>query len=343
MIRNTSSVLSTIQAAAADITQTAGVLGITGCPSMKYNLIRNAGNGYLLKISEYVGSITVTPTAANSTTFTLVITQYNAAIGRVVTEQVSYTTAASGDTATTICNAWRAQLALFNDLKVTGSGTATFIITATANVRSAIINVVALTSGISVATTPANTAAVSAATNATPIVLTTAANTWVVGQLVTSLGQATNTAANGTFLITATNGTTTITLGNQYTGEDVAGNGATGTGTVTHGSFGVSASPSTTNVSAGNQSRGSYYDLVAAGVSASLLSTTKTYNTIIFDYAVLSNNSVAGASSLEENTHTLYVLDDATNFAAFRTRMLEITADYTASTTVADPKNAAIV
>ncbi len=232
---------------------------------------------------------------------------------------------------------------MFADLKVAGTGTTTFIITATASVRSAIVNVVATSANISVATTPANTAAVSAATNATPIVLTTAANTWVVGQLITSAGQATNTAANGTFLITATNGTTTVTLGNQFTGEDVAGNGATGTGTATHGAFAVSASPSTTNVSAGNQSRGSYLDLIAAGVNSSLITSTKTYNTIIFDYGVKSGNTVGGNTSEEEDIHTLYVLDDATNFANFRTRMLEITHDYTASSVVADPLNLAIV
>lgn len=343
MLRNTYSVLSTIAAAAADITQSSGYLSITGCPPMKYSGIRSTGNGYLKQVTEYVASITVTPTAVASSTYTLVITQFNATIGRNVTEQVSCTTASSGDTATIICNAWRAQLALFPDLKVAGTGTATFIITATANVRSAIVNVVALNANISVATTPANTAVVSAATNATPIVLTTAANTWVVGQLVTSAGQATNTAANGTFLITATNGTTTVTLGNQFTGADVAGNGATGTGTATHGAFAVSASPSTTNVSAGNQSRGSYYDLVAAGVTASLLSTTKTYNTIVFDYDVKSGNTVGGAISQEENTHTLYVQDDATNFSAFATRINEITNDYVASATTADPKNAAII
>jgi hypothetical protein len=344
MTRTTYSVLSTIQASAADITQTAGVLGITGCPPMKYSLIRNAGNGYMKKVTEYVGSITVTPTAANSSTYTLVITQYNAVIGRTVTEQVSYTTAASGDTATTICNAWRAQLALFSDLKVAGTGTATLIITATASVRSAVFNVVSIAGNTSVASTAANYAAIVSSTNATPTVVTTAANTWVVGQLITISEHLVNTAANGTFLITATNGTTTVTLGNQYTGADIAGNGVGGaTGNVAHGSFAVLAAPSTTNVSAGNQSRGAYSDLIAAGVSASLISSSKTYNTIVFDYGAKSSNTVGGATSEEENIHTLYVQDDATNFSAFATRINEIVLDYTASATTADPKNAQLV
>lgn len=246
MLRNTYSVLSTIQAAAADITQSQGVLSITGLVPMKYSLIQGTGAGELAPVAETLQVTTVTPTAANSSTYTLVITQFVESIGRLVTEQVSYTTAPSGDTATTICNAWRAQLAAYNDLAITGSGAATFIMTAEAG--SAIFTVVALQSNIAVVT----------------------------------------------------------------------------------GTPGVA-------------SRGTYDDLVAAGVDASLLTVGATYSTTVFDYGVLSSNTVGGATSSEENVQTLYVDVAATNYTVFSARLVEVLNDYAAGTTDADPANLAIV
>lgn len=344
MLRTSYSVLSTIAASAADIVTAGGYFSITGVPRIKYSQVNNAGFGYVLKATEYVGSITTTPTVSVGVPNTLVITQFVGSLGKTVSEVVSYTPI-TGDTATIVCNAWRAQLALYSDLKVAGTGTATFIVTATATTvansyRAAIINVTSTSGTNSVAVTAADTGAVSAATNATPVVITVAAGTYVVGQVVTSAGQATNTAANGTFLITATNGTTTVTLGNIYTGADIAGNGATGTGTLTHGSFGVAASPSTTNVSAGNQSRGAYWDLVAAGVDATLLTSGKTYNQTIFQYYTREGGALVETAISQ---HTLYVQDDATNFANFATRMGTLLADYAVGGTTADPINLALV
>ena len=69
--------------------------------------------------------------------------------------------------------------------------------------------------------------AIVSSTNATPIVINTATSVWTVGQLVTIESHTVNTNANGTWVVSATNGTTTITL----TGS--AGNGVGGaTGTV---------------------------------------------------------------------------------------------------------------
>jgi len=246
MLRNTYSVLSTIQAAAADITQSQGVLSITGLVPMKYSLIQGTGAGELAPVAETLGVQTVTPTAANNSTYTLVITQYVKSIGRLVTEQISYTTAASGDTATTICNAWRAQLAAFKDLKITGSSAATLVLTA--QTGNAIFTVIALQSSIAVV-------------NGTP----------------------------------------------------------------------------------GVASRGTYADLVSAGVDASLLSVGATYSTTVFDYGVLSSNTVGGQTSSEENIQTLYTDIAATNYAAFSTRLDEVLNDYAAGTTDADPANLAII
>lgn len=350
MLRTSYAVLSTILASAADITQSAGVLSITNCVPMKYSQIVNAGFGYVLPATEYPGSITVTPSAITAgVPNTLIIMQYvGGTVGSTVQEGqmvqvvLSYTPV-TGDTATIVCNAWRAQLLLSKSLQVAGTGTGTFILTANTSTatnpyQAAIINVQSTSGTNSVALT--TTVSVTSSTDATPIVVTTAASTYAVGQIISITGHTTNVAANGTFLITATNGTTTVTLGDINTGADVAGSGA-GAGAGGTLSFGVfAAGTSTTNVSSGNQSRGAYWDLVSVGVDPTLLTSGKIYNQIIFTY-----RTTEGGDILTEavNSQTLYVQSDATNFSAFKTRMIEITKDYSASATTADPKNLSLI
>lgn len=85
------------------------------------------------------------------------------------------------------------------------------------------------------------TRTVSAATNATPIVVTTtAAHGMIPGNRVEISGVGGNTAANGTFVVIAVGTTTTFSLGNTTDGTAVAGNGAyTSGGTVTPQSVNV--------------------------------------------------------------------------------------------------------
>lgn len=78
--------------------------------------------------AETAGVITVTPTNAASTEFSLQVTQLVNGVPKVTI--LSTTTAASGSSATTICDAWRSQLAANTGIKITGSGTTTFIMTA---------------------------------------------------------------------------------------------------------------------------------------------------------------------------------------------------------------------
>ena len=61
----------------------------------------------------------------------MVIKQFNKTVGRDIEEAIEYTTAASGDNATSICNAFRAIIATRPNLKLVASGTATLILTAT--------------------------------------------------------------------------------------------------------------------------------------------------------------------------------------------------------------------
>lgn len=75
-------------------------------------------------------------------------------------------------------------------------------------------------------------ATVTGATNANPIVVTTEAHGLIPGNRVEISGVGGNTAANGTFVVTAVT-TTTITLGDTTNGANVAGNGGyTSGGTV---------------------------------------------------------------------------------------------------------------
>ncbi len=343
MLRTSYSVLSTIAASAGDIVQSQGYLSITGCPTMKYSQIANAGFGYTKAVAEGLGVITVTPTATVGVASTLVITQYRGDLGKTVTEVVSYTPV-SGDTATTIVTAWKAQAALYKDLYITFTGSATFIATARASSAttgyfgSAIIGITS-TSGVnSVAATSAVAMTITGISTATPMVVTATTDV-VAGQVVTITGVVGMPEANGTFIVGTVTSTTAFQILNYYTGANTVGAGTWSSGgNAVHGT--VSYSASTTSQGVGNQSRGYYWDLVSVGVDSTLITIGKTYNQIIFQYFTREGGDIVTDAI---NQHTLYVQDDATNFANFATRMKEVTNDFVASATTADPLNAALI
>lgn len=77
----------------------------------------------------------------------------------------------------------------------------------------------------------------------------------------------------------------------------------------------------------GVASVGTYADLVAAGVTGATAG--KTYNQITFVY----KSPIAdllGEARVTNNSHTLYVQSDATNYAAFNTRMAELLSSFPA-------------
>lgn len=71
--------------------------------------------------------------------------------------------------------------------------------------------------------------AITSSTNATPVVVTATAHGLLKGQRVLIYGHATNTNANGIFLITAATANS-FTLGDEVTGAPVAGNGTGSSG-----------------------------------------------------------------------------------------------------------------
>jgi len=326
---------TTLQASAADISLSNHVLSITGVTPMDYRKINSATGGIWPNSLVEVDQVyTITPVAANSTEFGLSIQQFVPAhattnqyfggvdygpgfgngqlsgLGRLVTEQLYHTTPATGATATTICDAWRTQLALLQDVQITGSGTSTLILTA--NSRNPLFFVTATTPGITIVNTTSAPIAIVSSTDATPIVVTTAASTYVVGQTVTVAGHATNTNANGTWRVSATNGTTTVTL----QGSTATGGGAGGaTGTV---------------VRPAQASKGYSQDLLNAGITPSLVTDGAYYSQTVFDYNALAISGAAANTVESRNTSTLYVNESATNFADFATRMNEILNAYPA-------------
>ena len=131
MVRNTVSFLEAVAATAADVSLAGHILAIKGCPPVDTRLVEK----FVLTstVAETAQVTTVTPTNAASSNFSLQIQQFVPSIGTYV--QVAYlsnVTAASGSSATTICDAWRSQLALTNNLRITASGTTTLILTAKA-------------------------------------------------------------------------------------------------------------------------------------------------------------------------------------------------------------------
>lgn len=313
----------TVTAAGGDITLANHIVSIagTGAPkNIDYRKIVSAQlYGFLI---EALQIRTIDPVGGGAvvvgTTYQLQIQQYIPEAGGYV-ETPLYYTAVTGDTATIIANAWRAQLALASPNKITGSGTATLILTAQTGYPTFTVNIITPGGLITQANSMPSVAIVSS-TNATPIVVTTAAGTFAVGDSVTVAGHATNTNANGNWRVSATNGTTTVTL------EGSVGNGVGGaTGTVQD---------------LAQKAASTYAQLTAAGIIGGAVGQNYSALTILYE---LFNQETAGETRREQYLHTVYINVAATNYAALVTRINEILgATNVGSTTVATPETVAI-
>jgi len=122
--------LETVQALAADLSVANGLIK-SGNPLTDvcyFDSITKAS--ITAPVTEVLQVTTVTPTAVASTTYGITISQYDYATGSAIVRQYYYTTAASGDTATTICNSFRTQINNDAVIKVAATGAATLILTA---------------------------------------------------------------------------------------------------------------------------------------------------------------------------------------------------------------------
>jgi hypothetical protein len=116
---------------ASDVSLNNHQLSITGAPNVDFRKIENANGGLQASVTEVPAVWTITPSVGNNTFYQLVINQFVPAIGGTITHTLSYTSDSTA-TATEICDALRAELKLYTDLNIVGSGTTTLVLTAEA-------------------------------------------------------------------------------------------------------------------------------------------------------------------------------------------------------------------
>jgi hypothetical protein len=127
-----------------------GVISINSQNVCKYNAVKKAS--VTAAVAETSGVETLTPIAAANSVYQFIIQQYNLSTGVTYTGTYTYTTAASGDTATTICNAFRSQINNDQVLKVTATGAATLILTADAGFPLFTVTILQVGGGLTKAT-----------------------------------------------------------------------------------------------------------------------------------------------------------------------------------------------
>lgn len=316
-LRNTWSILSTIQASAADLSVANHQLSITGCPTVDTRTMQNWGDGLDSSLTEVVQITTVTPTAANSTAFELSVRQYLPAINQWITVPLKYTTAVSGDTATTICNAWRSQLVLSN-LEITGTGTSTLILTGNAGYPLFTVTNITPTSTTQ-SSAQAGVAIASSTTVSTGYlgaVFTATAHGQVSGDVVT-LSAVSNVTA-GTYRVVKIDA-------NTYYLRSVDGQVPVYT----------TGSATATVAKVAQYARGTYAQLTAVGVDTATAGSTYAQLPMTYNSQV---GSLLGNVSVEQNKHTLYILESATNYEDLRVRIVEAGKAYASGATVSDPE-----
>ena len=305
MEKITNVVLSTT-VGAADCALSQHTLKIKNCPDLDYRKI--VSGNILPSLYGTPKVMTITPTAANSSEFTILIQQFVLALGRIVSTRLSYVTTASGDSATTICNAWRTQLAVEPGIEITGSGTATLILTANSNKGADIFSVTNLTTQTITIAATMGTKAVASNTTADPSVITTSApHGYSIGQIVTLASDAEGKLVSGTYRIASVPLSTTLTLESLDGRTTLAGTSTT-TGTLTL---------------VAQRSRGQYADLVALGVTGATSGKSYSTTTVVYDEA-----SGSAVLSTSRNQLNLYSQEDMTNYDAFKAAVIaKVTAD----------------
>ncbi len=136
MLIKSVSVLNTITALGADLSiNSDGTITVTNfAGAIPTSAVKDVT--LISPVTAVAGVVTVTPTAANSTLYKVTINGYNTTYGYPQTVVLTYTTAASGDDATSICNAFRTQLAAQSSFSVVGTGTATLVLTGATTVAA---------------------------------------------------------------------------------------------------------------------------------------------------------------------------------------------------------------
>lgn len=156
-------ILDTVQAAAADLSVANGVYSV-GNPLQRKFLYDDCIKGacrITAPVTEVLQVTTLSPTAANSSTYSLIIQQYDVANKSWgITYTDTHTTAASGATATTISDYFRNNINANSQLRITATGTNTVVLTAETGYPIFIVTLTELGGGFTQATGTAGVIAV---------------------------------------------------------------------------------------------------------------------------------------------------------------------------------------
>jgi hypothetical protein len=314
----TNTVLNTIAASAADIVLNNHQLSVTGTPTMDFRKIEEVNT--LPALNELLAIATVTPTAADSTVFTINIRQYVG--GKLVVVPISYTTAATGDTATTICNAYRAMInanaiAAGGQLQVTTSGTATLIITALTG--SPLLTVTSGAGTNAVAYTVSGKTAFTGGTSvAATGVFTKASHGLAVGDTISITASTSSTYSlyGSTVTVPFSVVVNTVPSSSTFTVRGL---------TITTDGTGIGAT------AVAQPAQGTGASLITAGVTDAVSGT----NYYLYKFTYGDNNKLKGGNVGEDHPKqvNLYVSQSATNFAAFDAQMILTQAAVTSGTT----------
>ena len=162
-------VFTTVQALAADLSLVNGTIKL-GNPLetiCKYKDIVSAK--ITAPVAETLQVTTLTPVAAANSTYSFFITQWNPADGNMRTWEYSHETAASGATATTIGDAFRAAINADTTIKIAATGTTTLILTAEAGYPIFNVGITNVGGGLTQATGTPGVAAVNTAAQLTTL------------------------------------------------------------------------------------------------------------------------------------------------------------------------------
>ncbi len=326
MSLNTTSVLNSIAATAADFSLSAQNFSITGAPVIRYGDIASAGNGFLFSLTATRARKSMTFTAANNTTYSFRIKQTVAGVDK--SSLITYTSDSSGSAAEIIA-AITAQLAALQfDITVTGSSSPIYLAASSTNPLFTITDVTNVVTAAAMDTSTASVAsgtglyltAVISIAGTTTVTITSTAHGLSVGQYVTVTILTGGGTLDGAASVTARVGTVptadTFTLINATTGANVVGSGTF----TTYSAVVVAQAP-----------RGTYAQLVADGITGATAGNTYT------SLGILWNNKVADALGVDSQAtsrlHTVYFNDTDADFQALVADITLKLKGYTTGTT----------
>ncbi len=323
MSLNTTSVLNSIAATAADFSLSAQNFSITGAPVIRYGDIASAGNGFTYSLAATRARKSMAFTAANNTTYSFRIKQVVSGVEK--NSLITYTSDSSG-TAAEIIAAITAQLtALQFDIVVTGSSspivlsaTSTnplFTITDISNVATTAAMDTAYGTGGAASTTAVYLVNTFAIAGTTTVTITSTAHglstgmtiNWVQGNGTGTL----NGAATGTFRVT-------VTSSSAFTLDGVTGS-----------SIVIGTTDSITLVA--QAPRGTYALLYAEGITGVTSGNTYTSLSIQWDNKVA--DSIGVDSQRTSRLHTIYFNDTDADFVALAADIVLKLKGYTTGTT----------